>query len=71
MVPFISLTCIEFTIVKIHASASDSLLTRNNSPNIQVHPSNGRRAKILSNMALKVQRHINTCANYNSANKFL
>ena len=43
------ITCNEFTTVKIHAIASDSLLTTNNSPMIQVHPSNGNSAKVLHN----------------------
>ena len=47
------ITCNEFTTVKIHATASDSLLTTNNSPMIQVHPSNGNSAKVLHNRVLQ------------------
>ena len=49
----IIVTCNEFTMVKIHATAADSLLTTNNSPMIQVHPSNGKSAKVLHNRVLQ------------------
>ena len=49
----IIVTCNEFTMVKIHATAADSLLKTNNSPMIQVHPSNGKSAKVLHNRVLQ------------------
>ena len=59
------ITCNEFMMVKIHASATDSLLTTNSSPKIQVHPSNGKSAKVLHNIALHktMKKKNNYCIN--------
>ena len=52
------ITCNEFTIVKIHAKATESLSIKNNSPKIQVPPSSGRSAIILiSNILQYTGKH--------------
>ena len=50
---YVLLTCIEFSIVNIQASGSESLSNRNSNPTIQVIPNKGKSAKMPINIALQ------------------